>query len=517
MRKAIKTNLGGFIFHIDDDAYDKLHAYLQAIGNQFGNSSESKEILNDIEARIAELFQSRISDSKQVISVSDVDEIIKIMGQPADFATDYDEQDSNNNTSQTVYTGRRRFYRDTDNSVIGGVCSGLGAYFNIDPVLVRIIFVILFFIGGSTFLVYLILWIALPAAVTTAQKLELRGEEVTISNIEKAVKKENEYTRDNTRQSRPGDKFRDFLDDVFNAFGTLIRIFAKIFVVIFGIILVAIGISLIIAFVSASVGLPWAFHNNGLEVNNIAIIIGQFISPAKATLLTFAMVFLVIIPVFAILYLGLKLIFRFKLNDKYYLLASLAAWILSIIIFIALGVNTFKVLANEGTRTTQFQIKTSPKHTLVLKGDEAYTQDLHKFLKIDYDMKYFIYNRSKILGEPELVIEHSTDSTAYIEIERKSRGENYETAYDNAHAIVYNVSQSDTVVHFDKLFELSGNKLRFQQVKLTFHIPEGTKIYFDKSVKSILTHAQNNDDLWPSELVNKYWIMGNEGLRNIEK
>ena len=200
MKTTVTINLGGLIFHIDDDAYEMLHSYLIAIERQFINESDQKEILSDIESRLAELFTELLGEKKDIISREDISKVISIMGQPEDFSTD-EEQKENQSTKRTMSSRQttKRLYRDPDNRILGGVCGGLGAYFNTDPLLFRLLFVILFFGAGSGLLIYIILWIATPEALTTAQKLEMRGEPITIDNIKKAVREEFENVKKNMK------------------------------------------------------------------------------------------------------------------------------------------------------------------------------------------------------------------------------------------------------------------------------------------------------------------------------
>jgi phage shock protein PspC (stress-responsive transcriptional regulator) len=185
MKKTYTINISGTVFYIEDEAYEKLNSYIANLKKHFGNNEEGKEIVSDIEARIAELFNSRKSEEEEVINSEWVNEVIKTMGVPEDFTETEDEEQSTFSKSR-----KRRLYRDPDHKVIGGVCSGLAAYFNIDPVVMRLIFVVLFLINGLGLLLYIILWIAVPEAKTTAQRLEMRGKEANIENIEKWIKKE---------------------------------------------------------------------------------------------------------------------------------------------------------------------------------------------------------------------------------------------------------------------------------------------------------------------------------------
>ncbi len=171
-------NLGGMVYHIDDDAYDKLKIYLDKVKNELRSVDGGEEIYQDIETRIAELFSERLKNNRQVISLLEVEEVIGIMGNPEDISgktTERDYKSKNRNY--------KRMYRDPDNRIIGGVCSGLAAYWRIDPTIVRLIFIILAIFGMAGVLIYLILWIVLPEANTVAQKLEMRGEAVNLSNI----------------------------------------------------------------------------------------------------------------------------------------------------------------------------------------------------------------------------------------------------------------------------------------------------------------------------------------------
>lgn len=167
------------VYHIDDDAYNTLKTYLDLVKTELRSVEGGNEIFEDIETRIAELFTERLKSGRQVITKRDVDEIISILGQPADISGKQEQK----NYSSFSYRSYRRMYRDPDNRIIGGVCSGLAAYWRMDPTVVRIIFVLLAIFGMAGVLIYLILWVVLPEAHSIAQKLEMRGEPVNLSNI----------------------------------------------------------------------------------------------------------------------------------------------------------------------------------------------------------------------------------------------------------------------------------------------------------------------------------------------
>ncbi len=193
MKKVENINIGGTVFHVDDDAYEKLKSYLRTLNRHFKNTKGGDEIIADIESRIVELFQQKINNEKKVITMEDVNEVIATMGKPTDFEEDVEEEYFGDPDIRQI--GRKRLFRDIDNRIIGGVCSGLGAYFKLDPVWFRVAFIIAT-LSGLSILVYLVLWVIIPPARTVSEKLEMNGDPVTISNIEKIIKDEMNDLRD---------------------------------------------------------------------------------------------------------------------------------------------------------------------------------------------------------------------------------------------------------------------------------------------------------------------------------
>jgi phage shock protein PspC (stress-responsive transcriptional regulator) len=188
MKVTVNINLGGYAFNIDEDAYERLRQYMKSLEKEFSVESSAAEIMSDIECRIAELFKQRLSNYKQVINMKDVEEVMAILGSP--------ELISGTGTSdEPPPRSQRRIYRDPDRRVFGGVCAGISAYLDWDPLIMRIIFAILVLPGGFGLALYLILWIVLPEAKTTAQKLEMRGDPVTAENIRDSVKQEFETVK----------------------------------------------------------------------------------------------------------------------------------------------------------------------------------------------------------------------------------------------------------------------------------------------------------------------------------
>jgi phage shock protein PspC (stress-responsive transcriptional regulator) len=187
MKKAYKVNVSGAIFNIDADAYDGLKKYLDSLEQYYADDPDGKDIVADIENRIAELFQDRLTIYKQAISKDDIQEVLAIMGNP----------DEINNPNEAPYSAKatKNVYRNPDDRILGGVCGGLGSYFNVQSNWIRLAFVLAFIFAGTGALLYIILWALIPVARTSSELLEMRGESINIQNIEKSIRKEYENVK----------------------------------------------------------------------------------------------------------------------------------------------------------------------------------------------------------------------------------------------------------------------------------------------------------------------------------
>lgn len=192
MKKTLTVNLGGTVFHIDDDAYRLLDNYLNNLKLHFRKEAGADEIVDDIEHRISELFSEKIQTGMQVITIADVEEVIARVGKPEEMEADEEsntaeEVHARQNTTHTFHVGRRLF-RNPDDKMLGGVVSGLAAYLGWDVTLLRLLLVLVLILGYGTLIpVYIVCWLVIPEAHTAAEKLSMRGEPVTIENIGRTV------------------------------------------------------------------------------------------------------------------------------------------------------------------------------------------------------------------------------------------------------------------------------------------------------------------------------------------
>ncbi|WP_163710763.1 PspC domain-containing protein [Mangrovibacterium lignilyticum] len=528
MKKTFTINISGSVFHIDEDAYGKLQDYLHMLTSHFGTDADGREILQDIEARIAELFSKKMAEEeKDVVNESWVDEVIVRMGKPEDFleAEGEEVEDKGLGAEADSTQGRvkRRMYRDPDHRVLGGVCAGMGAYFSIDPVVLRIIFVILLFASfGTALIIYIILWIAVPKAKTTAQRLEMRGREATVSNIEKSIKEEVKEVKESYNRFRSSDSYNKGRENV-SRFGemfySVVKVFLKIVGVVLGALMILVGFLGLLGFlISMMVGhsvlssAPWIGHWSGhVAVPEMAHF---FIAPASMTVLMIALAFLVAIPLLAVLYIGTKIVFRYKSNNKIIFLSSLGVWLVALITIVIVSVGQLDDYSERTTVSQNVVLEQQDFHTLYLEmNDDHYKHNFNRSLDLDRMKMVEQDGEAILLGRPRFDVEKSNNDDFVLVIRKKSRGGSEEEAGQKVQEIVYNFSQSDSTLNFDPYYTLQeGNRWLGQEVDLTLKVPEGKAIFLDKDMVKIIYDIENVSNTWDGDMVGKYWEMTPDGL-----
>lgn len=350
MKKTININLAGFVFYIDEDAYEELQKYLKNIKTYLGNTEGREEIIDDIESRIAELFSEK---QKQVITLIEVSEVIEVMGQPEDYMS---EDETEQKTSYK--SSNKRLYRDPDSTVLGGVCSGIGHYLSIDAIWIRLIFLAMVW-SGVSILFYFILWAIIPKAETTAQKLEMKGKAATFSNIEDYVRKGYENVKDDFKNvdfKGAGEKAKqgasgffallgELISKLFSALGKVLSFIANILGKLLGVIILTTTVALIIALtVSFIIGsfIDINIGNDLLSMPGFEFIRPDWGGPFHPIWYHISMMLTFGIPAFSLLLFALQLLFknmgRLSGGIK---IGLLAVWMISLISLIILSLTQF--------------------------------------------------------------------------------------------------------------------------------------------------------------------------------
>ncbi len=521
MKKAVQINIGGRYFHIDEDAYHVLNEYLESLKAHFEKEKEAgKEIIEDIEQRMTELFESKLTNNKQVITLEDVREVIKILGRIEDFEFVEEKDESREEEEETTYKRKenRRLYRDPDNSYLGGVAAGLGAYFNIDPLWPRLLFVALLFANGFGVILYFILWVIVPKAKTTAQKLQMKGEPVTVRNIEKSISDEYQKVKKNIYKMKDSEKFQkaqDVFTDILNGIGLFFKALLQLIVYIIGIAFILAGIILIVGLgitIFTRFDLFDAIHWPEINLPDLSSI---FVDPVNFNLMTICIIILVLVPLLALIYGGIKLIFNIKARNRILGATALTAWILALILLITLVFIEGENFALEASGTSTYTIKDNNYKTLYLNINEEY--DLYHGITVysifDFDI---YYNRSneKILGKPELDIIKGYEDKPQLTIKKYARNVSMENADNYLDKLEYDWEQNDSTIYFDQFYTVDKKyKWRFPEVELILKIPQDQIIYISEGMEDILGDVDNLDYYWEGDMAGKSWIMTENGLK----
>ncbi len=483
MNKTININLAGIFFHIDEDAYLKLQRYLDAIRRSFTDSQGRDEIIADIEARIAELFSEKIKDERQVIGDKEVDEVITVMGQPEDYRLDEEIFEDEPKASYQKTKNAKQLFRDTTNSYVGGVSSGLGHYLGIEPIWIRLAWILFtIFSSGAFILIYVAFWIFVPEAKTTSDFLAMKGEAVNISNIEKKIKEGLDDVADtvkNVDYQKYSNKVKSSSTTFFDALGDVLLFLLKIFIKFVGVFFIIIaGITLISLFVGlftlgtfGFMDTPWVEY---FEVGSHP--------EAPLWLISLLTFFAVGIPFFFLFILGLKILIKnLKSIGTPAKLGLLGVWILSLIGLGVLGIRQATLEAYDAEVISQEQpLQITSKDTLTIKmqGNNRYVnypKHRHDY-KIKRDDKG---NKVIVVQDIEIYLKPTTkDSIASIVIEKKAEGRSYEEASKRAGELKYAYEVEGTTLFLDG-FAITdyANKYRDQEVKVILSLPEGITVF----------------------------------------
>ena len=331
MKKTLTVNLNNIVFHIDDDAYEMLQTYLHEIADHFRSDEEKKEIMNDIEARIAELFSEKLQKNKNVVTLEDVQEIIEIMGKPSQYA-DESEEPKAPKTSKSQQKSRR-FYRDPENAILGGVASGVAAYFDWDVTWVRIGMVVLALISAGYMIpIYIIAWFVAPEAKTASQRLEMQGEDVTVESIKTELNNAKNYIKSEEFKksaSTAGDKVLE-----------IIRVFFKIVLGFVGAVLGIVGVVLVGALILL---IFFLIFEPGVLNGFAPDIISNWtsFSPDKMVLISTSLLLIIGCPIFILIYWAIRLISGKHDTPHTASWVVLILWIAGLFMFYSVGANAF--------------------------------------------------------------------------------------------------------------------------------------------------------------------------------
>ena len=520
MDKTININIAGILFQIDEEAYNILRDYLQAINNRFKNVPGGVETVGDIESRIAEIFESQ-KGTAGTISASNVEAMITIIGKPEDFDNNDAEPEYHSYTS----TQRKRMYRNPDDTVISGVCGGIGAYLNTDPVLFRILFVILTVSFGIGIFLYLALWIALPPANSDSRKREMYGKSYP-SVMSYKTQTSGAYPPDTQSYNRGyynTSRIGNAINEIFRAIGRVFYIALRIMLILIGISLVLMGALLILSVVMILVfKYPASISNGGVDMNLVYLsdFMKYVVNPVLVPWIIALILVIFVIPMMALIYWGVKMIFWFRAKDAIF---SLVAFVLWIMLIATLAV----VLFNEGisfaetARASQQKILSPVPDTLYIKAGSR-TSDL-KFEK-EINFREDGYNimindeRKELYIRPYLKVYNSENADPRVELRKRSSGRNEVDAMKKTEDLIYNYSINKDTLILDEYFTIpAGRKWSADNVGINIYLPAGSVLKLDNPSLRLL-HSYISKEYYEcggtagTEKCSNLWIVTEEGL-----
>ena len=530
MNKTISINIAGFVFNIEEEAYEKLSRYLESIKQNFRKEADCDEIMDDIEARIAELFQENLSDRKEVVVEQDVEEVISIMGKPEDYVSEEVADNFNGNdgepdvdafaeqmasatsggkTNEGFRSSSKRLYRDEKNGHIGGVCQGMGWFFGIDPTLIRLGFILLTVLGGSGILIYIILWIVVPQAKTTAEILEMQGEPVNLGSIKDHVKTMKEDVKTTAKQAEKNIKRSVKKSSSSELVKTLTKIIGGIFVVggvcaLFIIAIIFFGNSGLLPFIS-----------DGF-MEDLPTILGILYPAGRSILVFVSIIMVIVIPIISGIVLGIKMLLDIKYKIKQYSIIASILWLLACATLVFTGIELGMNFRNKAE--IDYEVPVNVDSTGVLTVDVNKDDIFSDFIEYHEVWNYaelVRLNDEQIhLGYPELRVVEAPDSGEFkVTLYKECRAKYYKEAIHKSENISYSIQPSNNNLMLSPYFTINHeDKMRGQKVIVVLEVPKGKTVKFGPNIDRILVGI---DDDWHSHkqsFANTVWAVDDQGF-----
>jgi phage shock protein PspC (stress-responsive transcriptional regulator) len=518
MKQTVRVSLGGYAFNFEEDAYSYFESYLNAIRLHLKDTSGSDEIISDIEERAAEIL-SGIMGHSSVITIGMVKEVENTIGKPEQIAGDEPEPNSEYTTAFAAGS-KRRLFRDPDQTVFGGVCAGLAAFLGVEPILIRIAFLLLLLVKGLGLIIYLALWIIVPYARTARERLQMKGKPVNLSNLENIVTQEYEEVKKNLKNSKVQNRVESTFREIFMVLGKIFSLFFRIVGIIFGLVFLIVGLTAILAATFAF------FFQQSIIVESIPFLSGYSPMEMFASAFDYSAIWwlvipaylIILIPVVLLVYLGVRILFPFRTKSSVFLSLMASFWALSIVAIIAvilLQIRSFTI-SETVTDTYSYTIQTDGQQKVSIVA-QPFTDSLSlNAVSFQGAPSFFLstsQNEVNLLGRPRIVFGLSANEQFQIRMQRTARGASRNLAISNAQRIQVPYTFSDSVLAVSPYFNLGkGDKWRMQDAQIEILIPDGMRIFLHPSIEPIIDNEQHIVTQWPDELVGKLWVMQNGRL-----
>jgi phage shock protein PspC (stress-responsive transcriptional regulator) len=507
MKKTISIHLGGLMFHIEEDAYHRLDSYLSRIRAQFDAQEEAEEIVHDIELRLAELFNEALSANKQVVTLAILTDAIEILGAPEAYLDS--EPKSINPESYPKASMTRRLFRHPDDRLLGGVAGGLAAYFGIEALFVRLAFALLLFTGFGVPL-YVVLWLVVPKATTTADRLAMRGVPVTIENIEQFIKEEAQQLREKSKSwrkasNKASDRMVRFSSDLLNygfRFATKLLGLMLLAFVFFVLLALVIGIFY-------DVGTMGTVQGNYSLPNAFAFL--ELMAPGKGWTLFIVIgaSLLTLVPLFLLAYLGLRFLFRLPALPVSLRWTLGLALVLGFFITMATGLLLGLQFRKEAKASKKLNAPEFSRYSIGLAKDHIF----RAFKGAGSDVFWANTAHGHAYRNVHLSVFPSTESSRFLLLELRANGPGAMAAEEGIESINYPIKVVEQQIQLSLAYELPEHMpWRAQNVGVELYMLPGDTVFFEPQVSPLLYRVQNLEDYPGRRMANHNWAMTKRGL-----
>ena len=523
MKNVTKVSISGYAFIVEDEGYRMLDNYLAKLKRYYAGQPGGMEIVEGIEERIAELLRERISTMDEVVSKEKAAEVLAIMGKPEDIE---DESSAGPEPDFGDERPRRRIYRDVDNKLLGGVCSGLGAYFRTDPLWFRLGFVFgVLFVGlvgfpfgqfaflprlgqngGFFVLLYLILWIIVPPARTVVQRCKMRGENPDFSGIQQRVKRGIDEVERGVR--RVGRESRGMGNQLAHGIGRGLAI-------CIGICLLCVAIPLLIAIAFGGAFFMGMSHSLPIDALSLVAL------GSPICLLHVLGLLVVVLPCLGLLYGGLALIFNLKPKGFRPGLSIFLLWIVSLIALTIVGALAGRPYYGGEESQRQESVITSTSDTLYIQlAPESLLPERHIYMKASGSSAYlgWLEGRKESLKGvmyPEIKIVRTKDgSPARMRLTGSACGRNSYLAQENARMALPQVAWQDSLLRVQPLTFTRKQPWQGHSPNIILYVPVETEVVLTAPYRHHFSFSSPRIYINPNEVqwrirVNRWFLWGN--------
>jgi len=480
MKKNYSVNIGGQLFNIDEDALRRLEEYFNRLRDYFGGNGEASEMLADVEARIAELLGPLSRGSERVVDITAIESVINQMGEPEEWGTPDDETTGGSNSNK--HSGNRRIFRDPDHRLLGGVASGLAAWSGIDPWVVRVLFILFSVFYFTGLIVYAVLWLVLPEAHTTSEKLEMHGEEVNVDNLKRRFNEEKQRLAELGEKLPKNEDVRRFTHDFGQGLGRMIRFGLNLF-------LRMVGVFILLSVLALSIGLSVAvfirdtiYLDGGLRFINLNFIqVSQYLIPQES--LRWQLYLAVAISSVALLglltYWGLKLLIQWK-NSTWQLPSVFGLMLAGGLVLGAIfGFRYEEQTRVSKVKNSEFTLRNLEASKLEINiEDRGYSEMQMKPGILLLSGKNAPAGEEFFTRRVRFRIEPATGDSMYMELLSRAKGRSTVDAIRNMQGICYYWIEGNGMLSLDSRFSIPLRQgFYYQDLEVAIYLPLSKQVY----------------------------------------